>query len=72
LAFFQGNVRLALAGYNAGEQAVLKYHGVPPYAETLGYVRKIIQLYGRLTHPPVEAVVAPAPILAALQAREVQ
>jgi soluble lytic murein transglycosylase-like protein len=72
LAFFQGNVRLALAGYNAGEQAVLKYHGVPPYAETLAYVRKIIQLYGRLTHPPVEAVVAPAPILAALQTREVQ
>lgn len=72
LAFFQGNVRLALAGYNAGEQAVLKYHGVPPYAETLAYVRKIIQLYGRPTHPPVEAVVEPAPILAALETREVQ
>jgi soluble lytic murein transglycosylase-like protein len=72
LAFFQGNVRLVLAGYNAGEQAVLKYHGVPPYAETLAYVRKIIQLYGHLTHPPVEAVVEPAPILAALETRELQ
>ena len=69
LAFFQGNVRLALAGYNAGEHAVLKYYGVPPYAETLAYVRKIIRVYGRSTHPPVEAVVEPAPILAALEAR---
>lgn len=53
LAFFQGDVRLALAGYNAGEQAVVKYGGIPPYAETQAYVEKITRLYGRVTHPPV-------------------
>ncbi len=53
LAFFEGDVKLALAGYNAGEQAVVKYGGIPPYAETQAYVEKITRLYGRATHPPV-------------------
>lgn len=42
---FDGNMRLALAGYNAGENAVVKYGGVPPYAETRHYVSKVIDLY---------------------------
>lgn len=65
LAYFQGNVRLALAGYNAGEGAVLKYGGIPPYAETRAYVQKITQVYSQPTHPPVELAVAPAALLAA-------
>lgn len=42
---FDGDVRLALAGYNAGENAVLKYGGIPPFAETQHYVQKVLQLY---------------------------
>ncbi len=38
---FDGNVRLAAAGYNAGEGAVDKYKGVPPYAETQRYVERV-------------------------------
>lgn len=60
LAYFQGNVRLALAGYNAGENAVLKYGGIPPYTETQTYVERITRLYGRVTHPPVDLNVEPA------------
>ena len=48
---FQGNVAFTLAGYNAGEQTVLRYKGVPPYKETRHYVKKILKLYGKTTHP---------------------
>jgi soluble lytic murein transglycosylase-like protein len=48
---FNGNVGLALAGYNAGEGAVDKYNGVPPYNETQNYVRIITGRYGKLYHP---------------------
>lgn len=42
LDYFEGDVVLALAGYNAGENAVAKHAGVPPYAETRDYVVKVI------------------------------
>jgi soluble lytic murein transglycosylase-like protein len=48
---FSGNVELALAGYNAGEGAVDKYDGVPPYNETRNYVKIISQRYGKTYHP---------------------
>jgi soluble lytic murein transglycosylase-like protein len=41
LDLFQGDVSLALAGYNAGENAVTRWKGIPPYRETQNYVRKI-------------------------------
>jgi soluble lytic murein transglycosylase-like protein len=48
---FDGNVTLALAGYNAGEGSVDKYDGVPPFGETQKYVRIITGRYGRNHHP---------------------
>ena len=42
---YGGRLDLALAAYNAGPGAVDKYHGVPPYAETRGYVRAILDDY---------------------------
>ncbi|MDX6402807.1 MAG: hypothetical protein QOH70_262 [Blastocatellia bacterium] len=57
---FNGDVKLALAGYNAGEGSVDKYQGVPPYAETQKYVSKIVANYGKTYHPilsPEEAKV---------------
>ncbi|MEJ7713326.1 MAG: PH domain-containing protein [Pyrinomonadaceae bacterium] len=49
---FDGNVSLALAGYNAGEGAVMKYgRRVPPYRETQEYVRRIAQRYAVLRDP---------------------
>jgi soluble lytic murein transglycosylase-like protein len=48
---FDGDVTLALAGYNAGEGNVDKYKGVPPFPETQKYVRNITGNYGKTYHP---------------------
>jgi soluble lytic murein transglycosylase-like protein len=48
LSTFNGDTRLALAAYNAGENAVRKYNNsVPPYPETKDYVSKVLSHYGR-------------------------
>lgn len=53
LAMFNGDMRLALAGYNAGENAVIRAgNQVPPYAETKSYVPKVIDLYHRFRARP--------------------
>lgn len=54
---FDGNVELALAGYNAGEGAVDKYNGIPPYNETRNYVKIISKRYGKTFHPVVDSTV---------------
>lgn len=45
-----GDVRLALAAYNAGPGAVEQHGGVPPYEETIGYVAKVVDRYQRLAY----------------------
>ncbi|MGE0800723.1 MAG: transglycosylase SLT domain-containing protein [Lautropia sp.] len=51
LSYFRGDVTLTLAAYNAGEGAVDKHSGVPPYSETLAYVQRIRALYPFDRHP---------------------
>lgn len=51
LAYFKGDVALVAAAYNSGEMTVEKYKGVPPYAETQNYVKKITSLYKKNYHP---------------------
>jgi soluble lytic murein transglycosylase-like protein len=51
LRHFGGNVALVLAGYNAGENAVDRYRGIPPYPETRHYVRCIMANYPNAQHP---------------------
>jgi hypothetical protein len=73
LDHFDGDVDLALAGYNAGEGAVLKYgRRIPPYRETQDYVRRISQRYSRLRDGELERTARPltSTQVASLQAEQ--
>lgn len=42
--YFDGNITHVLAGYNAGEKAVSRFGGIPPYSETRDYVRRVLRM----------------------------
>jgi soluble lytic murein transglycosylase len=52
---FPGRLHLAVAAYNAGENAVVRHGGIPPYTETRQYVARVLRLYDRSSVLPVTA-----------------
>ncbi len=68
MAYFEGDIALVAAAYNAGERAVERYQGVPPYAETRAYVRRIqAAMGGRNAHAFDARVTAPSTVMALLR-----
>ena len=61
LAYYQGDVRLVAAAYNAGEGNVDKHHGVPPFAETQDYVRRVVERFGNAPHAFDARITGPSP-----------
>ncbi len=49
---FNGDIHLATAAYNAGENAVIRYGGIPPYEETQAYVVKVLEKYEKYRMAP--------------------
>jgi soluble lytic murein transglycosylase-like protein len=63
LSYYQGDIRLVAAAYNAGERAVDRYKGIPPYPETRNYVKRVLELYQHQSHPYDEGLTKPSPII---------
>jgi len=67
LAYFEGDVQLVAAAYNAGERAVVRYRGLPPYPETRAYVNRILAFFGRRDHPYDSSVTPASPELSEIR-----
>jgi soluble lytic murein transglycosylase-like protein len=63
LSYYHGDIRLVAAAYNAGEKAVDRYKGIPPYPETRKYVKRVLDLYQLQSHPYDEKITDPSPIV---------
>lgn len=70
LAYFEGDVALVAAAYNAGEGAVNRYRGIPPYLETREYVKRIVALFKKAVHPFDQSVTPPSPELLRIRNRQ--
>jgi hypothetical protein len=64
LAYYRGQVKLVAAAYNAGEGAVDRHRGVPPYAETRDYVARIRRHFPSDEHPYDPSITDPSPLVA--------
>jgi soluble lytic murein transglycosylase-like protein len=60
LAYYEGDVSLVAAAYNAGEGAVDRHRGVPPFEETREYVKRVVARYGNAPHPYDAKVTSPS------------
>lgn len=63
LAYFEGDVALVAAAYNAGEGTVERYKGVPPYLETRNYVKRVLRSFGGPRHPYDSALIPPSVVV---------
>jgi soluble lytic murein transglycosylase-like protein len=70
LAYFEGDVALVAAAYNAGERAVERHLGVPPFSETRAYVRRILAAVRPVTQVYDASVVEPSPQLPLIRQRQ--